>query len=146
MTPGGKALDITEDGAQRGARQCADAGDLTQLLNAHIGASEGIELMFDAEDLAFERTHFLQHVRESCTQSLRNLAVKSGERHTDLFLRDIDAERDRKAELAQNATQSIHVSLSGAHPLASQPVQGLNLLSILREFGFAIPLGVNVAK
>jgi hypothetical protein len=40
MTAGRKALNIADDGA-RSARQCADAGDLTQLPNA-VGATSRV--------------------------------------------------------------------------------------------------------
>jgi hypothetical protein len=49
-----EALDFTDNGAQRGTRQCTDDGDLTQLVDAHIGASKSVELTLDAEDLLLE--------------------------------------------------------------------------------------------
>ena len=60
MTAGGKALDVAHDGAQRSAGQCTDAGDLTQLLDAHIGAGEGIELALDAEDTLQAELHWYE--------------------------------------------------------------------------------------
>jgi hypothetical protein len=45
VTAGGKAMDVANDGAQRSTRQSTDAGDLAQLLDAHIGASQRIQLV-----------------------------------------------------------------------------------------------------
>jgi len=130
MTAGRKALNVADDGAKRSARQGTDAGDFAQLLDAHIGASKSVELTLEGEDLLLEQTHFLQHVCERCAQGLRNLAVGIGKCGTDLFLGDIYAERDREAELAQDAAQCVHIPLTGTQPLATQPMQGLDLLSL----------------
>lgn len=90
MTPRRKALEVADDRSQRGARQCTDAGDLAQLLHAHIGASQGAEFSLDAEDLLLEQPHFLQHLGNRCTQGLRNLTLGIADRCTDPILGDID--------------------------------------------------------
>ncbi len=86
-------------------------------------------MTFDTEDLLLEQTDFLQHLGERRAQGLRNLTLGVGEYRADPILGDIHAERDGEAELAQDTAQSIHITLPGAHPLAAQPVQGLDLLS-----------------
>jgi hypothetical protein len=141
VTARGEALDIADHGTQCGAGQCADAGDLAQLLDAYIGASQGVELVFDVKDFLLEQTDFLQHLGECCAQGLRNLTLGVGERRTDPILGDIHAKRDREAEFAQDAAQRIHIPLSRAHPLAAQTVQGLDLLSLNGLNGHRANLG-----
>jgi hypothetical protein len=57
-----ESLNVTDDGAQRRARQGTNAGNLAQLLDAHIGASQSIELMFDGENLFLQQAYLLQHI------------------------------------------------------------------------------------
>ena len=105
MTARGEALDIADDCTQRGAGQSADAGDLAQLLDAHISASEGVELLLNVKDLLLKQPDLLQHFGERCAQRQWNLTLRVGERCADSILGGSHAERNREAEFAQDAAQ-----------------------------------------
>src|SRR5450631_246929 len=98
VTARGKALDVANDGAQRRTRQRTDAGDLAQLLDAHISASQRIQLMLDGEDFLLEDCDLLKHLSESFAQDGGDFGFGIAQRESDLGFGDIDAERDSEAE------------------------------------------------
>src|SRR5450631_361966 len=101
VTARGKAMDVANDGAQRRTRQRTDAGNLAQLLDAQIGASQRIQLMLDGEDLLLEDCDLLKHLSESFAQGGGDIGVGIAQRNSDLGFGDIHTERDSEAKLTQ---------------------------------------------
>jgi hypothetical protein len=62
------------------------------------------------------------------TQAIGNLALLLGQRATDLRLRGVNAQSDRHAKLSKDAAQGVDVSVPGAHPLTTKPMQSQDLL------------------
>ena len=86
--------------------------------------------MLDGEDFLLEDCDLLKHLGQSYAQGGGDLGVGIAQCKSELGFGGIHTERDSEAELAQDATKSIHATLPGTHPLAAQPVQGLDLLSL----------------
>src|SRR5207245_5547367 len=78
-----KAFDIADGSTDRGAAEQADAGDLAQLLNNRIGASEGCKVALDLLDVMLQLLDLAEHLGQQwtdrCGQLLRRLCKVVGD-------------------------------------------------------------------
>ena len=132
---GAEAVDIADEGEQRGGGEQTDAGDGTEAGHDGEVRGEGGELAFEGAGVGFELLDLGAGVGEGGMQGGGQGGIGPRQELADLRQDEAGAQRDHDAELAQEAAQGIEAGGAGGEPGGAQAVESGERLLIHRLDG-----------